>query len=171
MQIESNKVVALAYNLSLPDEDGEMDVVEVVSDQDPMYFIFGQSGLPEGFENNLATLKSGDTFNFQIDPEEGYGVYDPDALISLPKTLFQVDGQDNPDLLKEGNIVPMTNEEGHSLHGQIIEIHPDTVLMDFNHPLAGKVMHFSGHVISVREATKEELEHGHVHGEGGVHHH
>ncbi len=113
MQIKSNKVVALAYNLSLPDEDGEIDVVEVVSDKDPMYFIFGQSGLPEGFERQLEGLSAGDNFNFQVDPEEGYGTYDPDAIVSLPKSLFQVDGKDNPDLLKVGNVIPMTNEEGH----------------------------------------------------------
>ncbi len=171
MQIESNKVVALAYNLSLPDEAGEMDVVEVVSDQDPMYFIFGQSGLPEGFERQLEGLNPGDTFDFRVDPDQGYGSYDSDAVVSLPKTMFQIDGQDNPELLKVGNVIPMTNEEGHSLHGQITEIHPDSVVMDFNHPLAGKAMHFSGQVVTVRDATPEELDHGHVHGEGGVHPH
>ena len=71
----------------------------------------------------------------------------------------------------EGARQPMTNEDGERLHGQIVEIHDDVVIMNFNHPLAGKEMHFSGKILSVRAATREEIDHGHVHGVGGVHHH
>jgi FKBP-type peptidyl-prolyl cis-trans isomerase SlyD len=64
----------------------------------------------------------------------------------------------------------MTNQDGHKLQGKVVEVAEDSVLMDFNHPLAGLNMHFKGEIIGVREASEEELAHGHVHGEGGHHH-
>lgn len=170
MKIEKNKVVAVIYNLSIPDEEGEMDIVEVVGENDPMYFIFGESGLPEGFENNLNGLTTGDEFDFTIEPEDGYGEFDPEAIVELPKNLFQMEDVDQDELLAVGNIIPMTNEEGQRLNGQVMEVGTDVVIMNFNHPLAGKSMHFEGKVHLIREATAQELDHGHVHGDGGVHH-
>ncbi len=170
MVIEKNKVVGISYNLSIPDTEEEMNLVEIVHDEDPMLFIFEMSGLPEKFEENLAGLAIGDTFDFTIDPEEGYGEFDPEAVVELPKSLFVMEDVEQEELLTVGNIIPMTNEEGERLQGQIIEVGDENVIMDFNHPLAGKTMHFEGKVLSIREATETELEHGHVHGEGGVHH-
>ena len=170
MRIEKNKVVVLSYNLSIPDEEGEMDLVETVTDAEPMAFIFGHSGLPEGFEEQLSGLSVGDAFDFTIDPEGGYGEFDPEAVVELPKEIFQMDDVDQDELLEIGNIIPMTNEEGERLQGQVLEVKDDVVVMNFNHPLAGKSMHFEGTVLLVREATREELDHGHVHGPGGVHH-
>ncbi|TDB66970.1 FKBP-type peptidyl-prolyl cis-trans isomerase [Arundinibacter roseus] len=170
MIIEKNKVVALAYNLSIPDVDGEMNLVEIVNETDPMYFIHEMSGLPEKFEEQLSGLSVGSTFDFTIEPEEGYGDFDPEAVVELPKSLFAMEGVEQDELLLVGNIIPMTNEEGERLQGQVIEVGEENVVMDFNHPLAGKTMHFEGKVLSIREATESELEHGHVHGEGGVEH-
>ncbi|KQS28221.1 peptidylprolyl isomerase [Dyadobacter sp. Leaf189] len=171
MKVEKNNVVALTYSLQIPDSDGEMDVVEVVSEDDPMYFIQGISGLPEGFESQIEGLSAGDTFEFTVEPEEGYGEYDEEAIVELPKAVFQMEDVDQDELLQIGNIIPMTNEDGERMHGQVVEIKEDIVLMNFNHPLAGKQMHFSGQILSVRPATPEEISHGHVHGAGGVHHH
>ncbi|WP_247236364.1 peptidylprolyl isomerase [Telluribacter sp. SYSU D00476] len=170
MKIEKNKVVAVTYSLSIPEEGDDMDVVEVVDESDPMYFIFGMSGLPEGFEDNLQGLADGDTFNFTIDPEEGYGEFDPNAVVEIPKEIFKMDDINEEELLAIGNIVPMTNEEGDRLQGQVVRVTDENVIMDFNHPLAGKTMHFEGKVVAVRDATPDELNHGHVHGQGGVHH-
>lgn len=170
MKIEKNKVVAVTYSLSIPEEGDDMDVVEVVDESDPMYFIFGMSGLPEGFEDNLQGLSNGDTFNFTIDPEEGYGEFDPNAVVEIPKEIFKMDDINEEELLAIGNIVPMTNEEGDRLQGQVVRVTDENVIMDFNHPLAGKTMHFEGKVVAVRDATPDELNHGHVHGQGGVHH-
>ncbi|CAG5069138.1 FKBP-type peptidyl-prolyl cis-trans isomerase SlyD [Dyadobacter sp. CECT 9623] len=171
MKVEKNNVVALTYNLQIPDSDGEMDVVEVVNETDPMYFIHGISGLPEGFENQIEGLSAGDTFDFTVEAEEGYGEYDEEAIVELPKAVFQMEDVNQDELLQIGNIIPMTNEDGERMHGQVVEIKGDLVVMNFNHPLAGKDMHFSGQILSVREATPEEISHGHVHGAGGVHHH
>jgi FKBP-type peptidyl-prolyl cis-trans isomerase SlyD len=171
MKVEKNSVVALIYSLRIPDTDGETDVVEVVTEEDPMYFIQGISGLPEGFENQIQGLSAGDTFEFVVAPEEGYGEFDEEAIVELPKAVFQMEDVDQDELLQIGNIIPMTNEDGERMHGQVVEIKDDLVVMNFNHPLAGKEMHFSGQILSVRPATAEELSHGHVHGAGGVHHH
>ena len=73
-------------------------------------------------------------------------------------------------MLKIGNAVPMNNDEGHRIQGIIKGITSSEVIMDFNHPLAGKELKFTGIIVSVRDATKDELDHGHVHGDGGVHH-
>lgn len=171
MKVEKNNVVALIYSLRIPDTDGETDVVEVVTEEDPMYFIQGISGLPEGFETQIEGLAAGDTFEFVVAPEEGYGEFDEEAIVELPKAVFQMEDVDQEELLQIGNIIPMTNEDGERMHGQVVEIKEDLVVMNFNHPLAGKEMHFSGQILSVRPATPEEISHGHVHGTGGVHHH
>jgi FKBP-type peptidyl-prolyl cis-trans isomerase SlyD len=171
MKVEKNNVITLTYSLRIPDTDGEMDIVEVVTAEDPMYFIQGISGLPEGFENQIEGLVVGDTFDFRVEPEQGYGEFDPEAIVELPKQVFQMDDVDQEELLQIGNIIPMTNEDGERMHGQVVEIKEDIVVMNFNHPLAGKEMHFAGQIVAIRPATAEEISHGHVHGEGGVHHH
>jgi FKBP-type peptidyl-prolyl cis-trans isomerase SlyD len=170
MIIEKNKVVGIAYNLSIPDTDGDMNLVEIVNETDPMYFVFEMSGLPEKFEEQLGGLEIGGEFDFTIDSEEGYGDFDPEAVVELPKSLFQMEGVEQDELLTIGNIIPMTNEEGEQMQGQLIEVGDENVTLDFNHPLAGKSMHFQGKVLSIRQATESELEHGHVHGEGGIEH-
>jgi FKBP-type peptidyl-prolyl cis-trans isomerase SlyD len=170
MKIAPNQVVALAYELSIMNDTDEWQMVENVSEAEPMYFIQGMSGLPDSFEDKIDGLSVGDSFDFKISSEEGYGDYDMEAVAELPIDIFKVDGQVQEDLLQVGNMIPMTNEEGHRLVGQVVEVNREFVLMDFNHPLAGREMHFKGHVINVRPATAEELEHGHVHGTGGVEH-
>jgi FKBP-type peptidyl-prolyl cis-trans isomerase SlyD len=170
MIIDANKVVSLTYELQVDDENGERMLVEKVERDNPMVFLFGVSGLPEQFEANIAGMNEGDTFEFSIDAEEGYGEFDEEAVVNLPKNIFQVDGQIDHEMLQVGNFIPMTNQEGHRLQGKVVEVSEDSVLMDFNHPLAGLNMHFRGEIVGVREASAEELAHGHVHGEGGHHH-
>lgn len=170
MTIDTNKVVTLTYELQVDDEDGERTLVEKVEQDNPMVILYGSSGLPERFEENIQGLKEGDAFEFSIDPEEGYGDFDEEAIVELPKNVFQVDGKIDNEMLQIGNFVPMTNQDGHRLQGKILEVNEESVLMDFNHPLAGVNMHFKGQVVGVREASEEELSHGHVHGEGGHHH-
>jgi FKBP-type peptidyl-prolyl cis-trans isomerase SlyD len=91
-------------------------------------------------------------------------------VVDIPKQVFEVDGQIDEEMLQEGNFLPMADNQGNHMQGKVVEIGADTVKMDFNHPLAGMVMHFDGKVADVRDATQEELAHGHVHGEGGHHH-
>jgi FKBP-type peptidyl-prolyl cis-trans isomerase SlyD len=135
-----------------------------------MVFIHGLSGLPEAFEKNLLGLNEGDTFDFSISAEDAYGNVDPNAIIELPKSIFQAEDQNADDILQIGNFIPMTDDPGNRMQGLVVSIEGETVSMDFNHPLAEKTLMFQGKILKIREATPDELAHGHVHGEGGVHH-
>ena len=170
MPIAKNNVVFISYKLAFPDEDGQPDVVEIVDEKEPMVFIHGLSGLPEAFEENLLGLNEGDSFDFSISAEDAYGNVDPNAIIELPKSIFQVEGQNADDILQIGNFIPMTDDQGNRMQGLVVSIEGETVTMDFNHPLAEKTLMFQGKILKIREATPEEIAHGHVHGEGGVHH-
>ena len=135
-----------------------------------MVFIYGMSGLPDQFEDNLEGLNSGESFDFKLDTEDGYGEYNEDAVVDLPKNVFEVEGSVPDNMLEEGNYIPMSDSEGNQLQGRVVEVTDEAVKMDFNHPLAGKELYFKGKVENVREATPEELDHGHVHGAGGHQH-
>lgn len=170
MKISNNKVVSLTYDLSVLDDKGEKSHVETAGTENPMVFLYGVSGLPDKFEENLDGLEKGETFSFALESEDGYGDYDENALINIPKDVFEVDGSIPDGMLEEGNFIPMSDSEGNQMQGRVVEVKATEVQMDFNHPLAGKTMHFDGKVVDVREATPEELAHGHVHGEHGHHH-
>ncbi|MDO1448039.1 FKBP-type peptidyl-prolyl cis-trans isomerase [Rhodocytophaga aerolata] len=170
MTVNENKVVSLTYELRTNDENGQQTLVEKVEQDNPMVFLYGVGGLLERFEDNIKGLAVGDPFEFSIDPEEGYGEFDEEAVVSLPKDVFKVNGKVDETMLQVGNFIPMTDNEGNRLQGRVLEVESENVVMDFNHPLAGKNMHFKGTVVGVRDATSEELAHGHVHGEGGHHH-
>ncbi len=170
MQITNEKVVTLMYELTVTDADGEKELIETVEQEDPMAFIQGMSGLPEAFEGNIEGLSIGDTFEFSIPAEDGYGEYDPTAVVELPKDIFKVDGEYVEEMLEVGNYLPMTDDGGNQLNGKVLAVEADFVRMDFNHPLADKEMFFKGTILDVRDATQSEIEHGHVHGAGGVQH-
>lgn len=170
MTVQPNKVVSVAYQLEVNDLDGERELVETVSADAPMLLLYGMSGLPEKFEEEIAGLAVGDTFNFSISPEEGYGELDEEAVVVLPIDTFMIDGAIDTEMLQAGNYIPMTDNYGNQLRGCIMAVNDDSVQMDFNHPLAGKTMFFAGEIISIRDASAEELAHGHAHGEGGHHH-
>jgi FKBP-type peptidyl-prolyl cis-trans isomerase SlyD len=169
-QITDNTVVTLTYELRVSDENGDETLVETAESDEPMLFMFGRSGLPEKFEDALRGKQPGDAFEITLAPEEGYGEYDDDMLVTLPRDTFAVEGQVDEDMLQVGNYLPMSDQEGNHMQGRIDALEGDAVRMDFNHPLAGMTMHFRGRVETVRAATAEEIDHGHVHGPGGHHH-
>lgn len=171
MKVRKNTVVALSYELKVNDDEGNKQLVEKVEQNEPMVFLFGHSGLPEKFEAELDGKEEGDKFSFQLSYEEAYGDYEEEALVKLPQDVFKVDGQFNPQDFPEGAMVPMSDQDGNMMRGRVVEVDPEGILMDFNHPLAGHDLFFDGSVINVRMATPEEIEHGHAHGPGGHHHH
>ncbi len=170
MQISNGKVVFLTYQLTITDQYGEKETIETVEKDEPMVFLMGMSGLPEAFESNIQGLEVNDTFDFEISPDNGYGEYDPTAVVELPKEIFTIDGEVLVEALEVGNFIPMNDDQGNRLQGKVVELKENCVVMDFNHPLVGKAMHFVGEILNVREATPDEIAHGHVHGDGGVHH-
>lgn len=165
MKIEKNTVASVTYALAV---DGEP--IEQTDEANPLTFLVGVGAMIPGFENQLLGKSVGDEYSIKVSPAEGYGEIDPQAIVDLSKDIFKVDGVINEDLLQLGNKVPMQDQDGNPLHGVIIDIADTTVKMDFNHEMAGKTLDFEGKVVDVREATAEELAHGHVHGPNGHQH-
>lgn len=170
MKVSQNKVVSLTYELSVND-GGEVLLVERVTPEQPFVYLHGISGLPEKFESALDSLELGASFDFVLSKEEsGYGEFDESAIVDLPKSVFIVDGVFDEEVIAKGAFIPMSDQEGNKMQGLVIDVVEDVVKMDFNHPLAGKDLMFKGNIHAIREASSEELDHGHVHGEGGHHH-
>ncbi len=161
MKIEQNKVVSLSYTLVV---DGE--TIETVKPEKPMQFIFGAGYLLPKFEENIAGKSVGDAFEFDLAAIDGYGEINPEALVELPKNIFEVDGAIEEGLLTVGNVIPMSDNMGNRLNGSVADILEDSVIMDFNHPLAGEDLHFNGTVVAVRDATEQEIQLG-LYGEKG----
>jgi FKBP-type peptidyl-prolyl cis-trans isomerase SlyD len=168
MQITKNKVVSLSYILKRDDAKGE--IIEETRAGDPLVFLFGNGQMLPKFEEHLSTLKTGDDFEFTLASDDAYGEMDQDAIIDLDKSIFEVDGKIDLEMLAIGNVIPMRDDQGHMMQGTVVSVGDALVRMDFNHPMAGNVLHFKGNVIEVRDASAEELSHGHVHGAGGHHH-
>lgn len=168
MEIKNNTVVSITYDLKIGNAEGAL--VEKVEASAPFVFLFGAGGLLPEFEENLHGLTEGKAFEFSIESDNAYGPVQDEAIIELPINIFEVDGVIPEDLLVVGRYLTMQDHQGNPLRGRIEKIGLEQVTMDFNHPLAGADLHFKGGVLNVREASEEEIAHGHVHGEGGHHH-
>lgn len=167
MKAAKDTVVKVFYELRT-EPNGQ--VMDSSSREQPFAFLFGHGNVLDLFEKNLEGLVVGNQFHFQLSPEDGYGVYDEKAVINLPKSVFEIDGVVQEDMLVVGNVIPLQDQNGHPFQGVIKVILEDAVTVDMNHPFAGKTLHFSGEVMEVREAHPIEIDHGHVH-ENGNHHH
>ncbi len=168
MTIEKNTVVSLHYRLQEDDASGEL--VEETFGSDPLVFLYGAGQMIPEFERQLAGKKSGDNFSFGIKSSEAYGEFNPEAVVMLPLETFVLDGQLAEDLLEPGRMIPMSDGQGNRMNGTVREVTEEGVLLDFNHPMAGQDLYFTVQVESIREATQDEISHGHVHGPGGHHH-
>lgn len=161
MKIGENKFASISYTLTV---DGE--VVETVTAEAPLEFVFGAGFLLPQFEENLEGKVVGDKFGFTLLPGESYGEIIPEAVVELPTSVFMMDGQIEEGLLTVGNQLPMSDTQGNRMIGTIKEVKPESVIMDFNHPMAGKTLVFAGEVVGVREATEADLMMGQMAGGG-----
>lgn len=168
MLIDKNTVVSVLYTLR--EDNAEGTILEQVQKEQPFTFLYGVGQLISQFEDNLKGLEVGKNFAFRIEAAHAYGELNPNAIAQLPIETFIVDGKLATDMLKVGQTIPMRDQEGNLMQGNILEVTEQFVKMDFNHPMAGKNLHFTGEVVAVRAADAEELAHGHVHGPGGHHH-
>ena len=163
MQIANNKVVTVTYRLqaNLPAE--EKRHIETADASQPLKFLYGVGMMIPGFERGLEGKGVGDAFDFTIQATDAYGDADETAVISLPIDIFKVEDVIDFEILKIGNVLPMSDNQGNVLNGRVLGYDDTTVKMDFNHPLAVHTLHFAGEIVEVREATEEEITHGHVH--------
>ena len=162
MAIEKNQVVVLDYRLQNGSVDG--DLIEETFGTEPLKFIFGIGQMIPAFEVNLEASQEGDEFAFLIKAAEGYGEYEEEALLQVPISQFaNSEGEVNTESLKPGAPINMQDQEGRSYQGIIKSHNTETVTVDFNHPMAGTDLYFSGKIKMVRDATESELDHGHPH--------
>lgn len=170
MKIADEKAVSVNYHLTASKNNGPEELVEQTSIEHPFVFLFGFGQLLPDFEANLSGKQKGDKFDFRISADKGYGLVEQDYIVKVNKEAFIVDGKFDDARVKVGEDIAMHDQDGNQLIGKVMEIAEAHVTMDFNHPLAGHDLHFVGEVLEVRDATTEELEHGHVHGPHGHHH-
>jgi FKBP-type peptidyl-prolyl cis-trans isomerase SlyD len=161
MKVENGTVVSVDYELHL----GDGKVVDASAPDSPLSYIHGEGQIVPGLERALEGLGTGDSKQVVVQPEDGYGVHDARGLQEVPRSAFPADVEPKPGMeltaqAPTGETVPLV----------IREVKPESVVIDLNHPLAGRTLHFAITVRDVRAATAEELHHGHVHGPGGHSH-
>jgi len=156
MVIEKDRVVTIDYKL----QDSEGQVIDSSEDSDPLVYIHGNDNIIAGLEKHLVGKKAGDKVSCVVPAKEGYGERDDSLVIKVPKSEFGPGAQ-----IEEGMQFEAHGEDGAQIV-TVLSIEGDEVTIDANHPLAGEELHFTVEVKDVREATPEELEHGHVHGGG-----
>jgi FKBP-type peptidyl-prolyl cis-trans isomerase SlyD len=161
MQIANNTVVTIDYTLT--DDDGT--VLDSSEGGEPLAYIHGQGNIIPGLEEALAGLSEGDAVDITVLPEKGYGQRSDDLLQAVPRERFETD-----DEIEVGMMFHTPTPDGGMRIVRVVDVSPDHVTIDGNHPLAGVTLNFSVRITGVREATAEELDHGHVHGAGGHHH-
>lgn len=160
-KVEENKVVSIHYTLR--DEDG--DVIDTSEGEEPLALLYGQGELVAGLERALLGLTVGDKLDVVVPPEDGYGLRTSEGPRSVPLDAFP-EGV----TVEEGMCFDVEEEEDGELQTfWVSEVREDEVLIDLDHPLAGVTLHFSVEITGVRDATPEEIEHGHAH--DGDHHH
>lgn len=160
MHIAKNTVVSLHYTLT--DDKGE--VLDSSVGGHPLVYLHGVGGIIPGLENALTNRQPGDKLKVTIDPDEAYGEHDPQQVQQVPRSAFQ-----GVDQIEVGMQFTAQGEHG-VVTVSVVDVDAETVTIDANHPLAGVRLHFDCDVVDVREASEEELAHGHAHGEGGHHH-
>ena len=163
MNVSKNKVVSVLYTLRTQ-QGGE--IVEQTPEDKPLTFLFGRGAMLEKFEQNLENLSQGDKFEFHLTSQEAYGEYNKELVVDIPRTVFETNGQIDTKFVYVGAVIPMQDNHGNHMMGTIKEIGETSIKMDFNHQMAGKDLYFEGSIKEIREASEEEIEHGHVHHEG-----
>lgn len=158
--VSKDKVVSMNYTL----KDADGNVLDS-SDGEPLEFLQGHNNVIPGLERALDGLDVGDSKHVEVPPEDGYGEYDPELEITIGRDQFRGDAP------PEGAMVELQSEDGDVILGRVSKVTDEAMILDANHPLAGKRLHFDVEIVAVRDASQEELSHGHPHGPDGHHHH
>lgn len=158
MKITANKTVSAQYELFVDGEtEGELELMEKATEQEPLSFVFGVGMMLPKFEENLFGMETGSAFDFTINTEDAYGLYDDESVLDLERSIFEIEGKLDDEMIFEGNVVPLMDNDGNRVNAQIVTVNDTHVTVDLNHPLAGENLHFKGTVLDVREATEKEL--------------
>ena len=156
MEENKNKNICVTYDLYTVEDDGRHLVEKATTDK-PFVFISGFGITLKPFEDNLLPLHDGDSFDFAIEPAQAYGDYEDERVLELDRQMFCIDGQFDRQHIYIDAIVPLQNAQGDRFMGRVLDIRDNVVVMDLNHPLAGKTLNFKGVVIENRDATEHEV--------------
>ena len=150
--IDNGRVVSIDYTLA--DDSGT--VIDTSEGSEPLSYLHGHGQIIPGLEKKLEGATIGDALSVKVPPDEGYGEHDPSRVFTVPRERFDFD-------VKAGDFVQAKQPDGTAIPLQVTGVTEQEVTVDANHPLAGQTLNFSVKVVGVREATAEELEHGHSH--------
>ena len=156
MRISKNKFVSATYDLYVGEGD-DRELMESATEEQPLQFIFGMGTMLPAFEEEIKELETGSKFEFTLTAENAYGERIEENVAELPKSIFEVNGKFDDEYIVEGITLPMMDSNGNRMNGSVYEVKEDVVVMDFNHPLAGETLHFTGKIIDVHEPTAEEI--------------
>ena len=159
MRIAKHTVATIDYTLT----DTDRNVIDTSEGGEPLSYIHGTGSIIPGLEDALAGKGPGDTVNVSVPPAQGYGERDDSLLKVVPRDRFETDE------IEVGMQFHTSGDDGHQVI-TVVEVTDENVTIDGNHPLAGMTLNFDVKVVGVRDATKEELDHGHAHGPGGHDH-
>ena len=160
MTVAKDKVVSVIYTLT--DDQGAL--LDTNKGQEALDFIQGHGMMIPGFEKALEGATEGQTLSFTVSPAEGYGESNDDFIIEVPRTAFPADEE-----VQVGWQVTGTTPDGQMQAFRVLAVSDETIKLDANHPLAGKNLNFEVEVVGLRDATEQELAHGHVHADGHDH--
>lgn len=161
MTIQQEKVVTMHYHLT----NAQGEVLDTSRGNEPLTYLHGAGNLIPGLERELDGLATGMTKTVQVEPSDGYGEYDAGMVETLPRQALE--GIDN---LQVGMELQAQSRDGQTTIVRVAEVRDDNVVVDANHPLAGMTLTFEVEIVDIRDATTEELTHGHAHGAGGHQH-
>ena len=158
-KIQPEKYVELSYEILVKGADGGETSVYKFSKAHPDAFVFGQDpAMIEGFMAHINGLEQGAAFDFTLAPEQAFGPKDSGMVVELDKEIFTADGEFDSEHVKPGAMVPMRTADGYRMDGKVLSVGDDKVTLDFNHQLAGETIRYVGEVLTVRQATDEELQ-------------
>jgi FKBP-type peptidyl-prolyl cis-trans isomerase SlyD len=160
LKVDDGKVVSMHYTLHV---DGQ--VVDSSEGGEPLQFIQGMGHIIPGLEQQLYNMQVGDSKNITVPPKEGYGETDETAFMDVPREAFPAEVP-----LDKGTELELRDQAGHPVYARVDDVTDQNVRLNMNHPLAGKELNFDVKIADVREATDEEVSHGHVHGDEDTDH-
>lgn len=152
-----NKYISVSYRLYAHMQGADPQLIEEATAENPFEFITGLGMTLDDFEKEILPLSEGAQFDFTLSVDQAYGEYDPQGRQEVPRSMFEIDGKLDSRYIYEGAVVPLQDGEGHRFNGLIALIQDNTVVVDLNHPLAGKALQFVGKVEQTRSATNQEI--------------
>jgi len=157
MEKKTTQFIVVNYKLSSILVGGIKKLEEQTTEENPFVFLSGYGIALPAFEEKIVKLQKGDTFDFNLTPEQAFGSHDAGHILDLDREMFSINGHFDHEHITKGAIVPLVNEDGNHFLGRVLDVTDTAVKMDLNHPLAGKELNFAGTVVENREATDEEI--------------